>query len=328
MYLDGYKDLEKLAMVAEMQSYTGDKPKDNRYIALDEFHCANIQGGQRLYAFQSDYYKDKLCCEKPEPVGIKWFFDQATYDRLIKDGNFSSKELSEHLQLDYWRDPQSFDEGGVYRDTIYAFDLLEEIRVPVGVCLANDQFGNGEGHQCFIPEDMVIQLQKDGLLVFNQEASLINKGTDKYVSKSRCDEIDLSIYEKRTFCKDNNQKHCTISSYAIPAIINEPIVASPFDCSYYGIYSTYDYLKDEKIDPSLPITGERAGEHFVKKDDLSSVEALPKKESQNSESSINTSYSNDIQQSLKGLNNLQKFLNHDNAEYLGDMHLQNEPYYI
>ena len=96
MYKDGFSDREKLVMVSNMQSYTSNSPNDNRFVGLDEFHCANIRNGQRLYAFKPAFFYDKLCKEKPETVDFCWFFDQATFDRLVKANEISTSKIAEY----------------------------------------------------------------------------------------------------------------------------------------------------------------------------------------------------------------------------------------
>ena len=331
MYIDNIPDEDKLKMVAEEQSYKGDGENANRFIGLDEFRCADIRKGQRLYAFKSDMFCKKLCGEKPEIVDIYWFFDQATFDRLVKDGVFDSREVAEYLQLDYWRDRHIPGSDGVYNDSIFAFDLKEDIRVPVGKCLANDQFGNGGANQCYIPQKMVEELQEKELLVFNKDESLIHKGINKTIPKSRCDQIDQATNQKKEFCHNNNQKHCTNPNFAVPADPHNNTLTKSFDCDNKGKYSTYDTIKYEKIDPSKPITGPIAGDHYVKANEIftnKKVENEPVTD-RNEDNipikklkhlTINTSSgmpeAEDVKNPLAGLYDLQKYLDRsENAEH-------------
>ena len=340
MYKDGVSDREKLEMVANEQSYTGTDPDANRFVGLDEFHCANIRKEQRLYAFKPAFFYDKLSREKTETVDFCWFFDQATFDRLVKGGKFNSREVAEYLQVDYWKNPRMPNSDAVYNDSILAFELKEDIRVPVGVCLANDQFGNGGASECYIPKDMVKQLQEDGLLVFDKDASMIHKGTNTIIHDTRAKQIDEAVDQKMKFCKDNNQKHCTIPNFAIPADPHNNIPSAPFDCDHVGKDSTYDAIKLEKIDLSKPITGSVAGDHYVKANEISTnkivenepvidrnEDNIPIKESKHL--MVNTSSgmpeAEDVKNPLAGVYDLQKYFDRpEDAEHSEEAVFSNE----
>ncbi len=265
MYKDGYSDSEKLEMIKKAQSFNGVGEDANKYVGQDNFRCITIPKGQRLYSFQPDIQYEKMRKEKKiVPFTFEFFFDQATYDRFVNKGTFDSTEVAEYLQVGYYMDPLFTDGHGEYRDSIYAFDLLEDIRVPVGVCLANNQFGDGEGHQCYIPKDMAIKLQEENLLVFNEEASLIDKGINKYITAERCQQIDDAVDNKLNYCEKNNLKHCPPSISPVDAPIHEPITPIVFDTNYLKMANAYDgSLMDKKSDPSLS-TFQEAEDHSAK----------------------------------------------------------------
>ena len=270
-----------LSEARSKQSY----PQCGLYTGGDTFSTQKIEP-QKIYALIHGGQVAQL--KNGEPIHSEFFFDEATFSKYENPDThgFDSTALSRAVQVAPYHDEQmsDYDHYAEYRTSVVCFDLNEEIDAPVGICMENTQFGEGGGHQLFIPEDMVIDMQNDGRLAFNEEESAINKGENIYLNKDEYFHINDDAKTRADDCEYNNTEHPS------PDKCNDGFEkAEPIEGDVFGI--PQEQLKEEtatqeensETNPSEEETDNRINENGEKVTLADEAYVEPKDENLNKE---------------------------------------------
>ncbi len=251
-------DLSSYLKEAERFQSFSNNPMDldtynNTYSGCDELRISPIRD-DHIYAVIHDGNIKQL--EMGEPLDVKYFFDQATYDKFVdpSTGQFDATALSEALQLD----PAGYP---TYRGSIACFDVHPEnvsggvLELPTGICTANTQFGGGGGHQTFAPKDISADLQRSGALQINCEKSHFHTGINTTVSPERQALVDAGVAERQNYCIVNNTPHHDASATFATGFEATPdlVEGQPFEQASCVFAEVVDIIKtiEEEAPPNL-----------------------------------------------------------------------------
>ena len=186
------------------------------YTGLDDFKLIEVKDNT-IYALIKD--DDVAALQRGDTIGAQFFTSQDMFNRYTytdsKTGEevFDTKALSQALQIAPYY--------GTYKVNLVAFDIdrskIEggELIAAGGICGAQSQLGCGGGEQIMFSAEDAEKLQKAGVLKFNPQKSLINKGQNNILSLEEQDTINDAIRERNEYCLNNQTlSHDTKQEYS------------------------------------------------------------------------------------------------------------------